>query len=136
MTKFKTFLLFGVIIVVLGFCGCSIDIIEENNAEMYSRADTRYMCEANAFGKGRNDDIYAALNFIYSDESIREIHGSDFEITANDITCHTSEGESYFFAWLYKGQAEYSFTIDNNTYRVKLSKNLFGTWTITECLFE
>lgn len=134
MMKIKTILLLGVIIMILCFCGCSIDITDENNAKMYGRTDTINMCESNSFGKGRNDDIYVALNFIYSNESIQEKHGSDFEITADDITCHTSEGESYFFSGLYKGQAEYSFVIDDSTYNVKLSKNLFGTWTVTECL--
>lgn len=136
MKKVKTFILFGVIIMILGLCGCSIDIIERKDDEMYSRADTMYMCESNSFGKGRSDDIYVALNFIYSDESIQERHGSDFELTANDITCHTSEGKSYFFAGLYQGQAEYSFAIDNSIYKLKMSKSLFGTWTVTECLPE
>lgn len=136
MTKSKAFILFGVVIMILGLCGCSIDITEKNDAEIYSRAGTIYMCESNSFGKGRSDDIYVALNFIYSDESIRERHGSDFEISANDIICHTSEGESFFFSGLYKGQAEYSFAINNSIYKVKMNKTLFGPWTVTECLSE
>ena len=136
MIKHKIFLLLGAIIMLLGFVGCSINIIEENNAEMYSRADTKYMSESTSFGKGRNDDIYVALNFIYSDETIKEKHGSDFEITANDITCHTSEGESYGFYGLYKGRAEYSFSINNTIYNTKLSKSLFGNWTVTACFSE
>ena len=136
MIKFKIALCLGVTIMMFCFWGCSIDMIEENNAEMYSRADTMYMCVSKSFGKGRSDDIYVALNCIYSDESIREKHGSDFEITADNITCHTSEGESFLFGGLYKGQAEYSFAIHNEIYKVKLHKNFFENWTVTECLFE
>ncbi|MBE6531773.1 MAG: hypothetical protein E7679_06795 [Ruminococcaceae bacterium] len=132
MLKYKTFILFGVIIMLLGLFGCSIDITEENSAKMYSRTDTKYMSESTSFGKGKSDDIYVALNFIYSDETIQKKHGSDFEITADDITCHSSEGKIYGLYRLYSAQAEYSFSIDNTIYNLKLSKSLFGTWTVTE----
>ncbi len=136
MTNLKTVLLFGIIILMLGLCGCSIEIKEENVDEMYSRTDTKEMCESVSIGKGRSDDIYVALDYIYSNELIQAEHGSDFEISANDIVCHISESETYFFLWLYKGQAEYSFTIDDSIYVVKLSKDVFGTWEVTECSLE
>lgn len=136
MIGVKKYLLFVVIIMMLGFCGCSIEIKEENVDEMYSRSDTKDMCESVTIGKGRNDDIYVALDYIYSNELIQAEHGSDFEISSSDIVCHKSEGESCFFLWLYKGQAEYSFTIEDSTYIVKLSKDLFGTWKVTECISE
>lgn len=132
MTKYKVLLLFVVIIMILIFSGCSINTIEDSDAEMYSRTDTEFKCESTFFGKGRNDDIYIALNFIYSNKTIQEKHGSNFEIKANDITCHNSEGQSYGFYGMYTGQAEYSFDIDNITYTVKLSKKLFSSWTVTE----
>ena len=135
MIKINNFLLLGVLIMMMTLLGCSI-ITEENNLELYSRADTEDMCESSSFGINRNDDIYTALNFIYSDKTIREKHGSDFEITTTDIVCHSSEGKSYFFPGLYKGQAEYSVTIDSTTYKVYLSKKTFGTWIVTECLPE
>lgn len=136
MTNLKTALLFGIIILMLGLCGCSIEIKEENVDEMYSRSDTKDMCESVTIGKGKSDDIYVALDYIYSNELIQAEHGSDFEISSSDIVCHKSEGETYFFLWLYKGQAEYSFTIDDSIYVVKLSKDVFGTWKVTECSLE
>ena len=132
MTNLKTVLLFGIIMLMLGLCGCSIEIKEANVDEMYSRSDTKDMCESVAIGTGRSDDIYVALDYIYSNESIKAKHGSDFEISSSDIVCHISESETYFFLWLYTGQAEYSFTIDDSIYVVKLSKDVFGTWKVTE----
>ena len=73
-----------------------------------------------------------ALDYIYSNELIQAKHGSDFEISSSDIVCYISESETYFFLWLYTGQAEYSFTIDDSIYVVKLSKDVFGTWEVTE----
>lgn len=136
MTNLKTVLLFGIIILMLGGCGCSIEIKEVNVDEMYSRSNTKDMCESVTIGKGRSDDIHVALDYIYSNELIQAEHGSDFEISSSDIVCHKSESETYFFLWLYTGQAEYSFTIDDSIYVVKLSKDLFGTWTVTECTSE
>lgn len=136
MTNLKTVLLFGIIILMLGVCGCSIEIKEVNVDEMYSRSDTKDMCESVTIGKGKSDDIYVALDYIYSNELIQAEHGSDFEISSSDIVCHKSEGETYFFLWLYKGQAEYSFTINDSIYVVKLSKDVFGTWKVTECSLE
>lgn len=132
MTNSKRFLLFGLILLIMGFCGCSMEIKEENVDEFYSRSDTKEMCESVAIGTGKSDDIYVALDYIYSNESIKAKHGSDFEISSSDIVCHISKGETYFFLWLYKGQAEYSFTIDDSVYVVKLSKDVFGTWEVTE----
>ena len=136
MANLKTVLLFGIIILMLGVFGCSIEIKEENVDEMYSRSDTKEMCESVAIGTGRSDDIYVALDYIYSNELIQAKHGSDFEISSSDIVCHISESETYFFLWLYTGQAEYSFTIDDSIYVVKLSKDVFGTWEVTECSLE
>ena len=136
MLKLRMVLLYGVIIMVLGICGCSIESKEVDINEMYSRTDTKFMSESASFGKGKSDDIYTALAFIYSSESIQIEHGSDFEITPEDVTCYTSEGQTHFFPWLYTGQAEYSFSIDESIYKVKLSKPLFGIWTVTECVLE
>ena len=136
MTNLKIVLLFGIIMLMLGLCGCSIEIKEANVDEMYSRTDTKEMCESVAIGTGRSDDIYVALDYIYSNELIQAKHGSDFEISSSDIVCYISESETYFFLWLYTGQAEYSFTIDDSIYVVKLSKDVFGTWEVTECSLE
>ena len=132
----KKILLLGVVVMLFGLYGCSISITEENTDEMYSRANTSYICESAFFGKGRSDDIYVALNFIYSNKSIEDKHGSSFEITADDITCHTSESKSCFFLWVCEGKAEYSFVIDNYRYRIKLSKKAFEAWRVVECYFE
>ena len=136
MKIIKIILSFVSIVTILAICGCSFEVTAGNSGEMYSREDTKYMRESYSFGKGKGDDVYVALDHIYSDESIKSEHGDDFEITENDVICHISEGKSYFFSGLYKGQAEYSITVDESVYKVKLSKGVFGTWIVTECISE
>ncbi|MBE7056030.1 MAG: hypothetical protein E7388_01130 [Ruminococcaceae bacterium] len=119
-------------IIMLFFTGCvSVDIIDKD--ELYTRNDVEFMKESSSFGKGRLDDVYVALDYVYSDKTIAEKHGSSFEITSDDICTILSEGESFFFSFVYKGVAEFTFSIDETVYQVCLSKGYFSKWKIDSC---
>ncbi len=133
MRFFKKGILLFLLIISVFIVGCvSVRVDDADVSEMYSREDVDYMSESSSFGKGRTDDVYVALKYIYANEEIREKHGDSFEITVNDVVCHNSETENFFILSLYKGHAEYSITVEDSTYRFKLSKSYFGRWTVIE----
>ena len=110
--------------------------IQDSNYAMYSRDDVKTMLNSNSFGSGRNDDIYVALSHIYNDDEISEKCGGDFEVLAENIVCHFSEGENFLFYGIYKGHAEYSILIKEYSYRIKLSKDYFKKWSVVDCFLE
>ena len=113
------------------FTSCTLSY-DDGNISMYSRADVLTTANAVNFGYGRSDDVYIALEYIYNNDNIRKEHGECFEITAENIVCHTSTGTSFFFSGAYEGNAEYTIYINNYPYRITLSKPRSGKWTVEE----
>ena len=120
-----------VLIYVVSISGC--EIVVEYDYELYSRADVASMEKSVDFGYGRSDDIYVALDYFYNLDSISRDHGTDFDLAANDIVCHFSEGSSFFFMGLFTGSAKYSISIDRCTYILTLFKPWMGQWRVEEC---
>ena len=137
-------------VIQMNLSGCSTALPDESYTEnggnntmiqfhdvvMYSRADVELMKSSESFGYGRSDDIYIALSYIYSDEYLCEKYGDDFEVTETDIVCIISEGSSSFFASVFSGNAEYLVNINEDTYRIKLSKNKSESWVVDNFLLD
>ena len=124
----------GVVILfmlVFLLSGCvSIEITDESVNDLYSRKDTELMTSSASFGKGRNDDIYTALLYAYTDGELQSKYGSQFEIIPENVICYSSEGSSFFFSSFYKGEADYGFEFKEGTYRIKLSKSYNNKWEV------
>ena len=114
----------------------SIKISEDDIDTMYYRERTTSFTKSSLFGYGRSDDIYTALSYMYNDTYIREKHGDSFELTWDNIVCIKSETQSASLSSVFKGEAEYLFTIEESIYRIVLSKNYFGKWTVKDCLLQ
>ena len=127
----KFLIVMGLIMILL--TGCSLLKISEEYYVLYSRDDVAAMCASEGFGKGRSDDIYTALKYAYESAELSEKYGDSFEITGEDIICYTSEGSSFFFAGIFKGEARYGFVFDNEIYTVSLSKDYWGKWKVDSC---
>lgn len=111
--------------------GCaSIEITDESVNDLYSRKDTELMTSSTSFGKGRNDDIYTALLYAYTDSELQSKYGSQFEIIPENVICYSSEGSSFFFSSFYKGEADYGFEFKEGIYRIKLSKSYNNKWKV------
>ena len=111
--------------------GCaSIEITDESVNDLYSRKDTELMTSSTSFGKGRNDDIYTALLYAYTDSELQSKYGSQFEIIPENVICYSSEGSSFFFSSFYKGEADYGFEFKEGIYRIKLSKSYKNKWEV------
>ena len=95
-----------------------------------SRKDTELMTSSTSFGKGRNDDIYTALLYAYTDSELQSKYGSQFEIIPENVICYSSEGSSFFFSSFYKGEADYGFEFKEGIYRIKLSKSYNNKWKV------
>lgn len=121
------------VLVLMLFLTSCFHLNEITGVTMYSRDDVHIITSSNSFGKGRVDDIYTALLYVYSDKNIKEKFGTEFEINPENIICHISEGESFLFYWLYRGNAEYEFILDEYIFNIKLSKTYFGDWKVDEC---
>jgi len=83
------------------------------------------------FGSGRTDDIYEALNYIYNNEELKEKYGDSFEIESDNVI-GSSEGKTFMFLWLSKGEAEYDVTINDDIWTIKVSKSYFGKWKVMD----
>ena len=126
----KTFFVIGMLAIMVFLTSCSFEITNENIEDSYSRSTTEAMKASSSFGRGRNDDLYVALDFLYSSPSINERHGTKFQISEEDIVCHYSEGETFFFSFLFKGRARYSFYVENSIYTLDLEKEYTGVWHV------
>lgn len=128
-----------VIALGLSLSGCiSVEIIDDESGSMntYSREHTEIMTSSDSFGKNKNDDIYIALDYVYSNEEIQENFGDDFEISEEDVICYKSETQTQFFLNRIKGEADYSFAISDSRYRIKLSKEYKEKWKVVSCELE
>lgn len=137
--RFKVSILSMVIVLILSLSGCiSVEIIddESGNMNIYSREHTEAMILSDSFGKNKSDDIYVALDYVYSNEEMRENFGTDFEISEEDVVCHKSETQTQFFVNRIKGEADYSFAIFDVRYRIKLSKEYKEKWEVVSCELE
>lgn len=128
-------IMIGVMLLMfLLLTGCSNS---KSNSEFsnnsYSRESVNYRCERSSFGSGRSEDVDVALKYLYESNEISEIHGDSFQITGDKIICHKSEGHSFFLSGIYKGEAIYEFIFDDASYKISLSKNYLGKWTVDSC---
>lgn len=129
----RKILLIGAILMIITFSGCvSVEIIGSESDNTYSREYVADFTSSASFGKGRMDDIYVALDYIYSNAEIKEKYGTEFDIALEDIVCNNSEGETFFFKSVYKGVADYSVKILNDVYRIQLDKSYFSEWNVVE----
>ena len=135
-TKNKIILFAEVIILMFFFTSCISISVTEDDIPQYGREEVELVINSINFGKGRDDDIYVALSYLYNNETLKELYGDDFEITAYDIGIAKSYGETFMFLWLYKGNAEYSFTIKDSTCYIFLSKTYWGDWTVDKCIIK
>ncbi len=123
-------------IVCLLTTGCvSVEISEDVESE-YSRESVQQYVQSAGFGRGKLDDIYVALQYVYDDVDIAKKHGKEFELNSEQVICHNSEGQSFFLVGIYKGQAEYSVQVGESVYRVKLSKTYGEKWSVDNCVEE
>lgn len=130
-------LILSIVTFMFFLSGCvEVSVVSDDNYEMYSRKDTETMALSDSFGKNKSDDIYVALDYMYSNEEMQEIFGADFEITEEDVICHKSETQTQFFLNRIKGVAEYSFAISDVRYRIKLSKEYKEKWKVVFCELE
>ena len=118
-----------VLCALLALTGC-VSAVEENNTELYSRENVLLMESSDSFGYGKTDDIDVALSYIYNDSDIAKKHGTDFQLTGENIVCHYSECQTYFFSSFFSGKAKYTITIDNTDYTVELTKEKKGKWQV------
>lgn len=117
--------------------GCvEASVVSDDNYEMYSRKDIEIMASSDSFGKNKSDDIYVALDYVYSNGKIQENFGDDFEISEEDVICYKSETQTQFFLNRIIGEAEYSFAISDVRYRVKLTKEYKQKWQVVSCKIE
>ena len=115
----------------------SIDVTSVENINPYSREETKLMCSSQGFGYRKNDDIYEALNNVYSSNELKERYGEDFEITYEQLQVTNAEGNTYFFSFLYDGRSNYSFSFDDGgIYSVVLKKKTYSKWEVIESFFE
>lgn len=134
---YRKILLIGVVLMLVTFSGCvSVEISGSESDNTYSREYVASFTSSDSFGKGRMDDIYVALDYIYSNDEIKEKYGTEFDIVLEDIVCNNSEGETFFFKGIYKGVADYSVKISNDVYRIKLDKSYFSEWTVVKFYLE
>lgn len=130
----KKFMIGVVVLMFLLLTGCSNS---KSNSEFlnnpYSRESVNYMSEGCSFGSGRSEDIDVALKYLYESNEISEIYGDSFQITGDKIICHKSESRSFFLSGIYKGEAIYEFVFDDSSYKISLSKNYLGKWTVDSC---
>lgn len=134
---YRKILLIGVILMLVTFSGCiSVEISGSENDNTYGREYVTDFTSSDFFGKGRMDDIYVALDYIYSNDEIKEKYGTEFDIVLENIVCNNSEGETFLFKSIYKGAADYSVKISNDVYRIKLEKSYFSEWNVIEFYLE
>ena len=127
-------LIIGMVLIMFLFAGCiQIEITDESD-EFYSRSRVDSICASESFGKGRTDDIYVALKYIYDSDELSKLYGDSFEMSDNNVICYTSEGSG--FIGIYKGEARYGFVLDSTTYIVSLSKKYFGKWEVNDFYLE
>jgi len=136
------------ILVFINLCGCTLishsDLDDANYTEdsmlqlhdvvMYSRADVNLIKSGDSFGYGRSDDIYVALSYIYDNHSLCSRYGCDFEVSPENIVCIKSEGTSSFFSSVFTGDAEYIITVNEESYKIHLSKSKKGQWVVDNFL--
>lgn len=128
-----------VIALILSLSGCiSVEIIDDESGSIntYSREHTEIMASSDSFGNNKSDDIYVALDYVYSNEEIQENFGDDFQISEEDVICYKSETQTQFFLNRIKGEADYSFKIFDANYRIKLSKDYKEKWEVVSCEME
>ena len=139
MERNKIFIIIGIVFMLFFLSNCSsVEIIDTENSDFnsYSRKHVEDVNASLFFGKGKNDAIYVALNYLYSNKAISENCGTDFEITEEDLSFNKQEGETFLFSGVYKGHAEYEFKISDCSYLISLEKTYFGKWNVTECLLK
>ena len=148
-----------IIILVLGICflsGCSNNSNNtEDNQSVYSGGDSVNMESSNqdseylksseyfnsrehvkllvsnvGFGNGRTDDEIVVLDYVYKSNELKEKYGDSFEV--KEIGGN-SDGQTFFFLWLYKGTGKYFVNINDDIWVVEVSKGYFGKWEVTNC---
>ena len=123
-----------VISLSLFLSGCiSVEIIDDEVGNKYSREFTETMVSSDSFGKNKSDDIYVALDYIYSNEEIQKSFANDFQISEEDVICYKSETQTQFFLTRIKGEADYSVKISDVSYRIRLTKSYKGKWKVVSC---
>ena len=118
---------FVFVLLLLSLASCSVKVDEAEN--IYSRQHVEAMCSNNGFGKGNEDELYVALNYIYTNEELKQKYGDDFEVT--DVQGSAEWGSR--LGSIYKGTASYAIVIESDEWIVKLNKEYFGKWQVIEC---
>lgn len=121
---------------LLSGCSNSDNSYDYSDNNPYSRKRVNRLSQSVLFGTQRSDDETLALKYLYDSKEISDIYGDTFQFTLDDddenfIICHKSETKSFFFLWLFKGEAMYEFVIDGMSYKVSLTKSYFGKWEVT-----
>lgn len=130
-------ILYVVISLIFLLAGCvEIEEVADGDTNLYSREYTEIMTSSDSFGKFKSDDIYVALDYIYNNESIKSLHGDDFDIVHENVVCYKSQTQTQFFLSRIKGEADYLIKIENTSYRIKLTKEYNQKWKIVSCESE
>ena len=132
MKRFQIGVVFLSMMLLSLLNGCvSVETTDVPANDLYSRKDTELMTSSASFGKGRNDDVYTALLYAYTDSELQSKYGTQFEIIPENVICYSSEGSTFFFSSFYKGTAVYGFKFKEGIYRIKLSKSYNAKWEVS-----
>ena len=129
--KLKLFIIIC-FVFILSSCSYIIPIVETEDISSpeysHSREFVDSTCSSLGFGYGiASDDEYTALSYIYSLDELKKRYGDNFKVS--DFG-GSAEIESVLF--FHKGRATYYAEIGNEEWTIKLSKELFNKWYVTE----
>lgn len=120
------------VIVIMCFAiflsSCSIEIEDLEETDIYSRDYIMSIDQSLSMGFGKTDDETIALQYIYSNDELEKLYGSDFEVSD-----FGGNAELQSILWKTKGTSEYFFIIDNDEWIIRLSKGYNSKWKVVEC---
>ena len=115
-------------VIALSLCSCQSEYDDPKYSDpdyFYTREYIESVKDGSRFATSRSGgDLEAILAFIYSDDSIRENHGSTFNLTINDLI-GSSEGRTILGFWEAKG--DYHFCLDDQWYFISAVKGFFDS---------
>ena len=120
--------------IIMLLTGCSADDNEYPlSADPNCRESVFYRSKSFLFGTGKLGDEDVALKYLYESEEVAEVYGDSFQMPGDKgkIVCHKSEGQTFFFPGIFKGEAVYEFVFEDQTsYTITVSKDYFGRWKV------
>ncbi len=108
--------------------------IGSGDTDVFSRSNINALKESPTFGLSIDDAKYVAVDFAYTDNSIKNEFGDSFELGSNDVAYGPQETESTL--GLYTMTAEYTLRVKNKYLVVCLEKSSFHKWQITSTRLE